>query len=63
METLAPTTDEVGGYRNDYGKPSKLTMGCGTVTVRRPRVRSLEQLCESRILVGTARPGGGRFDF
>ncbi|MCH7478016.1 MAG: transposase [SAR324 cluster bacterium] len=42
--------DEVGGYRNGYGKPRKLTMGCGTVTVRRPRVRDLEQRFESRIL-------------
>ncbi len=42
--------DEAGGYRNGYGKPRKLTMGCGTVTVRRPRVRDLEQRFESRIL-------------
>ena len=39
--------DGVGGYRNGYGKPRKLTMGCGTVTVRRPRVRDLEQRFES----------------
>lgn len=42
--------DEVGGYRNGYGKPRKLTMSCGTVTVRRPRVRDLGQRFESRIL-------------
>ena len=42
--------DEAGGYRNGYGKPRKLTMSCGTVTVRRPRVRDLEQRFESRIL-------------
>jgi len=42
--------DEVGGTRNGYDKPRKLTMGCGTVTVRRPRVRDLEQRFESRIL-------------
>ena len=42
--------DEIGGYRNGYGKPRKLTMSCGTITVRRPRVRDLEQRFESRIL-------------
>ena len=42
--------DAVGGYRNGYGKPRKLTMSCGTVTVRRPRVRGREQRFESRIL-------------
>ena len=42
--------DEVGGYRNGYGKPRKLTMSCGTVTVRRPRVRDRAQRFESRIL-------------
>ena len=42
--------DEVGGYRNGYGKPRNLTMSCGTVTVRRPRVRELEQRFESRVL-------------
>ena len=42
--------DEFGGYRNGYGKPRKLTMSCGTITVRRPRVRDLEQRFESRIL-------------
>jgi transposase-like protein len=42
--------DGIGGYRNGYGKPRKLTMSSGTVTVRRPRVRALEQRFESRIL-------------
>jgi len=37
-------------YRNGYGKGRKLTLGCGTVTVRRPRVRGLEERFESRIL-------------
>ncbi len=42
--------DGVDGYRNGYGKPRKLTMSCGTVTVRRPRVRGLERQFESQIL-------------
>jgi transposase-like protein len=37
-------------YRNGYGKGRKLTLGCGTITVRRPRVRGLEERFESRIL-------------
>ncbi len=38
------------GYRNGYGKPRRLSMSCGTITVRRPRVRGLEERFESRIL-------------
>jgi len=38
------------GYRNGYGKPRRLTLSGGTVTVRRPRVRRLEQRFESRVL-------------
>lgn len=38
------------GYRNGYGKPRRFTLSCGTVTVRRPRVRDLEERCESRVL-------------
>lgn len=38
------------GYRNGYGKPRGLTLSCGTVTVRRPRVRGLEERFESRVL-------------
>lgn len=37
-------------YRNGYGKEWKLTLGCGTVTLRRPRVRGLEERSESRVL-------------
>jgi len=37
-------------YRNGHGKVRKLTLGCGTVTVYRPRVRGLEERFESRIL-------------
>ena len=32
------------GYRNGYGKPRQLALNCGTVTVRRPRVRAVEGL-------------------
>jgi len=42
--------DAVVGYRNGYGKPRKLTMSSGTIRLRRPRVRDLEEPFESRIL-------------
>jgi transposase-like protein len=38
------------GYRNGYGKPRRLTVGSGTITVQRPRVRGLEERFESRLL-------------
>jgi transposase-like protein len=38
------------GYRNGYGKPRRLSLTSGTITVRRPRVRGLEQRCKSRVL-------------
>ncbi len=37
-------------YRNGYGKPRRLSMSCGTVEVRRPRVRGLEERFESQVL-------------
>src|SRR6185295_16678839 len=37
-------------YRNGRGKPRKLAMMGGTIEVRRPRVRGLEERFESRIL-------------
>lgn len=37
-------------YRNGYGKDRNLTLSCGTITLRRPRVRGLEGKFESRIL-------------
>ncbi len=40
--------DAVMGYRNGHGKPRKLTMSSGTITVRRPRVRDLEELMALR---------------
>ena len=42
--------DGPGGYRNGYGKPRRLSMSSGTITVRRPRVRDLTERFESRIL-------------
>ena len=38
------------GSRNGHGKPRKLGMTNGTITVRRPRVRDLEERFESRVL-------------
>ena len=42
--------DSPPGYRNGYGNERKLTLGCGTITLRRPRVRGLLERFESRIL-------------
>lgn len=38
------------GYRNGHGKPRKLSLTSGTITLRRPRVRQADQLFESRLL-------------
>ena len=38
------------GYRNGYGKPRRVALTAGTITVRRPRIRNLEQRFESRVL-------------
>jgi transposase-like protein len=45
-----PAVDSALVYRNGHGKPRQLTLGCGTITVRRPRVRGLEGRFESRVL-------------
>jgi transposase-like protein len=37
-----PAVDAPTGYRNGHGKPRRLTLGCGTVAVKRPRVRGRE---------------------
>lgn len=42
--------DAPTGYRNGLGKPRRVSLSCGTVTVRRPRVRSLDARFESRVL-------------
>lgn len=44
------TIDAPEGYRNGYGKPRKLAMTIGTITVRRPRVRGLAERFVSRVL-------------
>ncbi len=47
--------DSLPVYRNGHGKARHLTLGCGTVTVYRPRIRGLEQRFESRVLPMFAR--------
>jgi transposase-like protein len=42
--------DPSAGYRNGHGKERGLAMTCGTIRVKRPRVRGLEERFESRIL-------------
>lgn len=42
--------DGAPGYRSGHGKPRRLTLCHGTVTVRRPRVRGLAQRFVSRLL-------------
>ena len=49
------------GYRNGHGKPRNLSLTSGTITVRRPRVRDLEERFESRTAaVPASHSGGGR---
>jgi putative transposase len=42
--------DAAPGYRNGLGKPRRLALSSGTITVRRPRVRGLAERFQSRIL-------------
>lgn len=42
--------DAPAGYRNGFGKPRRLAMQGGTITLRRPRLRGLEGRFESKIL-------------
>ena len=42
--------DGAPGYRNGWGKPRRLSLMSGTITVRRPRVRGLEARFESQLL-------------
>jgi transposase-like protein len=37
-------------YRNGHGKRRRLSMSCGTIEVRRPRLRGLEERFESKVL-------------
>jgi putative transposase len=48
-ERLA-AVDAPAGYRNGHGKIRRVSMMSGTLEVRRPRVRGLEERFESRIL-------------
>ena len=41
--------DAPPGYRNGHGKPRRLAMSSGTIEVRRPRVRGIEERFESRV--------------
>ena len=41
---------EQSGYRNGYGKRRRLTLSLGTIEIRRPRVRNLDERFESRVL-------------
>lgn len=42
--------DSRAGYRNGYGNERKLTLSCGTISVRRPRVRDSDEEFESKVL-------------
>ena len=44
------TVDSAEGYRNGYGKLRRLAMSSGTITLRRPRVRGVEERFESGVL-------------
>ena len=50
MSARRSTLDGAPGYRNGYGKPRRLTLSSGTIQVRRPRVRNVEERFESRVL-------------
>jgi transposase-like protein len=43
-------TRGTSGYRNGYGKPRKVSLSVGTVEVRRPRVRGVDETFESKVL-------------
>lgn len=51
--------DSSTAYRNGYGKVRRLTLGCGTIRVRRPRVRGLAGRFASRVLPLFARRSKG----
>jgi putative transposase len=48
--TRRETVDATPGSRNGYGKPRRLTLTSGTITIRRPRVRDLNERFVSRVL-------------
>jgi transposase-like protein len=41
---------EQAGYRNGYGKQRRFTMSLGTIEIRRPRVRNLDERFVSKVL-------------
>jgi transposase-like protein len=47
--------DPVPGYRNGHGKRRRLALSCGTIELRRPRARNLDERFESRVLPWFAR--------
>lgn len=49
-DPLAPEGTGPAAYRNGHGKPRTVTTPAGVVTVRRPRVRGLDERFESRVL-------------
>jgi putative transposase len=48
--TRRAAVDAPQGYRNGHGKPRRLAMTVGTITVRRPRMRGLAARFVSRVL-------------
>ncbi|MDR4485555.1 MAG: IS256 family transposase [Nitrospirales bacterium] len=42
--------DEQPGYHNGYGRPRRVTLSLGTIEVRRPRIRNLEERFVSQVL-------------
>src|SRR5438552_8872253 len=42
--------DPAAGYRNGHGKPRRLALTCGTIALRRPRARNLDERFESQAL-------------
>lgn len=50
--------DEQPGYRNGHGRPRRVTLSLGTIEVRRPRVRNLEERFTSRVLPFFKRQSG-----
>src|SRR5688572_14753085 len=44
------SVDPGPGYRNGHGKRRRLALSCGTIELRRPRARNLDERFESRVL-------------
>jgi putative transposase len=49
------SVDPAPGYRKGRGKPRRLALTCGTIELRRPRARNLDERFESRVLPWFAR--------